>query len=45
MKLSPKKGVHVIPVAANLQLNIAAKKLNTVAKKSNLRIRNSFNLQ
>ena len=45
VKLSPKKGVHIYWLTANLQLNEVATSLNTVSDKSNLHMRTSLNLQ
>ena len=44
-KLSAKKGVHVFSVTAHLQLNKAARSLNTVTNKSNWHVRKILNLQ
>ena len=44
VKLSPKRGVHVYWLTANLQLKKAATSLNTVTDKSNLYMRNSLHL-
>ena len=40
-----KNRMHVHWLTANLRLNKAARRLNTVTEKSNLHMRNSFNLQ
>ena len=44
-KLSLNRDVHVFWVTANLQLNKAARTLNTVSDKGNLHVRDSLNLQ